>query len=576
MSSAVIADLWAIVTSAVVCRRLLFGDGYGLGRDMVFTPRQPLSLDALGLGSSAPRAVPVDGLLGLLTSLVDGTWVGRFAVFGVLAVAGCGAHRLGRCWGTPARVAMAGFAVWNPFVIERLALGQWSLLAGYAALPWLASAADRYLEERNLLRLGPVVAWLGLASITPTGGLTATALLVLLGLRRSGGFRLAGVALLLQLPWLLPGMFGAATLTSDPAGVGAFAVRTERPGGPLTTVLGLGGIWDAGSTPASRSGVLGYATTVVFVAALLVGWPVLRRTLGDVATRLAVLAGAAVVLALASSVPGVRGVVRWAVEEIPGAGLLRDSQKWLAPFALFVILSLGAVVQRVLNASSRVEILVVVTAVSVCAPLLLLPDALRTVDPTLTPSRYPPDFAAVARIVDGRGEMVTLPFTSYRRFSWSNGTAVADPASRWFDTDVVVSDALVVGDLQLAGEDTRAERVGAALRSGRLPREVLAENGVRWALVYRDAPGADGVVTKGLVSAYLGQYLDLYRVPGRIGVPPDTEPKTAVAWAVVSVDLLLLAALTAACLVAVAARRRTHGTRSDCYRELGTRRSGTP
>ena len=40
-----------------------------------------------------------------------------------------------------AAVAAAGLAVWNPYVAERLLLGQPPTLLGYAAMPWVALAA---------------------------------------------------------------------------------------------------------------------------------------------------------------------------------------------------------------------------------------------------------------------------------------------------------------------------------------------------------------------------------------------------------------------------------------------------
>ena len=147
--------------------------GYGLARDMVFTPRAPWTLDAIGMGTSLPRAVPLDVVLAMATSLVDGAVVFRVAIAGVLLLAGWGAHRLvaDLVPGAPvtARFVVAVAAVWNPYVVERLALGQWALLAGYAALWWLLPAVRRVLAGDR--RGWPaVVAWTWLGSLTPTGG----------------------------------------------------------------------------------------------------------------------------------------------------------------------------------------------------------------------------------------------------------------------------------------------------------------------------------------------------------------------------------------------------------------------
>ena len=118
--------------------------GYGLGHDMVFTPHQPLNADSVGLGSGSPRAVPLDALVALAGKLLGGMLTGRIALLAPLLAAGWGASRLLRLVhpgaSAPAVLAASSLAVWNPYLVERLALGQWALLWAYGALPWLVRA----------------------------------------------------------------------------------------------------------------------------------------------------------------------------------------------------------------------------------------------------------------------------------------------------------------------------------------------------------------------------------------------------------------------------------------------------
>jgi len=105
--------------------------GYGLGHDMVFTPHQPLNVGSIGLGSASPRAVPLDALVALAGRLFGGQLTGRIALAVPLLLAGWGMIRLVRACGgcrLPALLLAGGGAVWNPFAVERLALGQWALL----------------------------------------------------------------------------------------------------------------------------------------------------------------------------------------------------------------------------------------------------------------------------------------------------------------------------------------------------------------------------------------------------------------------------------------------------------------
>ena len=147
--SGLLAGCWVLALSVLLLwpQRLA---GYGLGHDMVFTPRQPLTWQSVGLGSTAPRAVPLDALVALASRLLDGAVLGRIALAVPLLLAGWGCARLLRPRSLPALLAVSGFAVWNPYVVERLALGQWALLWAYGALPWLvdrlagsSAAADR-------------------------------------------------------------------------------------------------------------------------------------------------------------------------------------------------------------------------------------------------------------------------------------------------------------------------------------------------------------------------------------------------------------------------------------------------
>src|SRR6266576_3686110 len=50
-----------------------------------------------------------------------------------------------------ARLAAGVFYTWNPFVAERLIIGQWALLLGYAGLPWALRAVTT----------GTVASWRG-------------------------------------------------------------------------------------------------------------------------------------------------------------------------------------------------------------------------------------------------------------------------------------------------------------------------------------------------------------------------------------------------------------------------------
>lgn len=98
-------------------------------RDMLVLDSPALSPSALGLGDLAARNVPQDGLLAVVGLLLPASWVARLLILagGVAGVVGAvwlarlvGGGRLGAC-------AAVTVVLWNPFVVERLLQGHWSL-----------------------------------------------------------------------------------------------------------------------------------------------------------------------------------------------------------------------------------------------------------------------------------------------------------------------------------------------------------------------------------------------------------------------------------------------------------------
>ncbi len=538
--------------------------GHGLARDLVFTPRAPWTLDAIGMGTSLPRAVPLDAVLAALTTVLDGAVVFRVAVAGVLLLAGWGAHRLLATVlpdvSTGARCVAAVAAVWNPYVVERLALGQWALLAGYAALWWLLPAVRRVLAGERSAWFA-VVTWAWLGSLTPTGG-AALVLVTAAGLLVARSRRAALVLLVTlaaQVPWVLAGVLGTAPATSDATGVDAFAARAERAGGVWATLLGTGGVWSPFQVPGSLTSWPGHLLTVLVLVVLAAGGlQVARRE-----PALALAAAVGIVLAGLAHVPGGADALSWSVAHVPGAGLLRDGQKWLLPYVVLVVAAAGCAAARAEAALRRrdADLGRLLPGALVLVPLVLMPDAAAQTWEVVRPVTYPTDLAEAVAVLDDSpdtGDAVTLPWTSYREFAWGNPVSAADPLPRWTRHPVVVSDVLVVDAGWVAGEDPRAHEVGAVVAEPDGPlAQSLAKLGVGWVLVYRDQPGATDLDTSGLTPTVEGADVALYRVPG-VDEEPAARPGGAAAVAAADVLWALtgLVALLGAAACTLRRRRR--------------------
>ena len=527
------ARLLALAVALLVTGPAL-APGFVLLRDMVFVPRQDLDLDALGLGGGLPRAVPVDGVMALLTAVVPGDLVQKAVLLAAVFFAVLGAARLVPS-GPDGRRGLAAVVAglvygWSPYVAERLLIGHWTLLLAYAALPWIARAALRLRagEPRALPRLVLAVAP---AALTPTGALLAAGVVLVLAGRRR--LPVAGAAaLVLSLPWIVAGALHPAGGASDPAGVAAFAARAEGWGGSLLALLGTGGIWNAGAVPAGRGSAVLPLVTLGLLALAVTGWTWRGAGRRDPGSRLLLLGACGVLLAVAGSVPGLREVLEAAVRTVPGAGLLRDGQKWIAWWALPLALGAGLGARRLADAvrdrglSGAAGL---VAAAAVLLPVIAVPDLVWGVGGRLQPVDYPDDWQRVRdALADdaGPGDVLVLPFGAYRAFDWNDDRPQLDPAARWLPRPTVTDDVLFVDGREVEGEDLRARAVAAAVDD---PGE-LAELGVGWVLVEHGTPGRavpDAVGALPLVVD--GSELDLHRVPdARPGPGPSLGRVTAV------------------------------------------------
>jgi hypothetical protein len=542
--------------------------GYSLVGDQVFVPDQSLLPWMLGLGAGLPRSVPQDAVVALLTGPVPG-WVWEtVALVGALVLLGTGVARLLRAAGTGTRCVGAVVAVWSSYVAERLLLGHWSLLLAVGVLPWALVAAEQV--RRGTPGAGARwLLWTGLASLTPTGGLlvlavSAPVLLWAGPVPRRRRVLVAVGGAVLQLPWLVPSLLHPASGTA--AGADVFALRPEGPWGSLLTALGTGGVWNVDAVPGSRATVLAPLATLVLLTLAWTGRRAVVSTLGrPVALTLTVASAVGLVVALVGAWEITRPITRWVVETVPGGGLVRDGQKWLVPWLLLLAVASALGARRAARAAARrwhdALLRRAVLVAVLLLPLATLPDLAWGAFGRLASVDYPPDWARARQVLaadPAPGDVVSLPWSTFRRFDWNLGRTVLDPAPRAMPRTVVTDTSLVVrreGELVVVpGDDPRSERIGAAIAAGRDLAPVLRAEGIGWALVAASPGPVD--LPANAVLVLDGDDLDLYRL-----APPEPPPAAVGTVAVLLGDAAAVAVLLGGVIVLV--RRRRAGHRSD-------------
>jgi hypothetical protein len=530
---------YALVLALLTTAPLL-APGYLLLRDAVSTPRSYLSDAALGLTDAAPRAVPQDFAIALASHVLDGGVVVKALLVAGLWLAGWGSARLAAELlpgsGMPGQFVAATVAIWNPYVAERLLQGHWSLLVGYGCLPWVAHSVVR-LRADGLGRSGffGLALWTALAGLTPTGlMMAATVALVCVAAPGAGRPRwlcattALGVALLCALPWLTASMLTnslSAYQASGAPGFAAFAARADPGLGTLGTLAGLGGIWNADAVPGSRSTIFALVATTILLGVVVTGIPAVASHRS--ALPLLVLAATAVTApALMATGPGM-AVLHAVVETVPGLGVLRDAQKWVAlAVPGYTVAAAGSVVTlRKWRAAS-------VGTVACIAILVALPDLAWGAWGKVSAVRYPPGWAAVAAAINADPRPVfVLPADSMRQFSWAGSAPVLDPLPRWVRANVLTTGDLSVSGHTVPGEGDRARRVQQLLLGG-ASADRVADDGIGWVVAQLGSRGEMGDAAKTLAAlpvVYRDGEIALYRVDGQAPGAPWSHRRAAVA-----------------------------------------------
>ena len=545
---------WSVLLALLLLGPAL-APGFVLTYDMVWVPDLALRPDALGTGSGLPRAVPSDAVVAVLDEVVPGMVLQKLVLLGSLVVGGLGAARLAPRDSQVGALAAVTLWQWNPFVAERLGLGHWPVLLGYAALPWLVGASRRWRTEGRAPAVLPLLVLV--ASLSASAGLATALVLLVLATRREAAqvSRVVAVAVAANAPWVVAGLLHAGAALSDPAGAAVFALADEGSlPGPLAA-LGLGGAWNSEVLPGSRAGAAAWVTTGLLVLLVVLGW---RRWWRRVGAR---EAGGLVVLWLVGwgtavltwAAPGAVGAL---AATVPGAGVVRDGARILVLCAplLVGVAAQGVVEVRALVARAWPGPVpglpglpglprFVVGAVLVVWPVTVLPDVAWGLGGRLEAVAYPASYERAAEAVAeaGPGDVLVLPLSSFRAPAWNDGRTVLDPAGRFLGRDHVASDELVVSGVVVAGEDPRVVQAREALAE---PDPVarssaLARIGVGVVVRDRTAPGgddADAVEVAG--SQLLAEDLVVTEVAGGPGGAEDREPAvpgaraaTAAGWA---------------------------------------------
>lgn len=506
----------------------LLSPGFILTLDMVFTPTLPM-----------PETITSSYIfragLHYLSLIMPADSVQKIMLFAILLLSGVGMHRL-MCRLQSARVHvhsgvvtagayMSGLLYMiNPFTYSRFMAGQYSVLLGYACLPFFIYALLQFIHKPSLKPALIVTVWMTSIAIVSIHTLGLIAIIAILmsvtavwfyraqpsHLKRLGVYS-AGIVVsfvVVSSYWLVPliqgqGVTATSIATFQTTDQSEFATEGDGVVSQLLHVLRLQGFWgernDMYMLPQDVFGLWPVFVIIIW-GLVIVGAVRAWRHQRPVAIVLitTIVIGAAL---------GAGIGISWLAEYIPLFAGYREPQKFVALIALAYAVCIGFAVPVILaRVRSRIVqgSIMAIFAVSVVG---LTPVMFRGFSGQLIPTQYPADWYAVNEIFrqdTGTYNVLSLPWHQYMSYNFT-GRVIANPTDQFFDASLIVSDDPELGSVTPAVFDSTKHDVTTRIlpqaAQSRTLGKTLAALHVKYILLIKDNDYED--------YAYLDHQMDI-------------------------------------------------------------------
>jgi hypothetical protein len=467
-----------------------FAGGRLILLDWSFGSTTPIvSSGLLGLNGGLTSGVASSLLVGLLNWLLGSvaTWLPILLFF---PIAFLGVSRLagGSIF---SRLAAGVLYTVNPFVFNRLYVGHFVLLIGYALLPFAVAAALR--SDLPMWRRAVRMAlwWSGLTALDPhfawIYGVVVVAVAVIalkVELRRS----------LLHLATNLPTRTGQASLT-------LYQTAGDPHLGLFANVAGLYGFWRAGPGPTLPKNMISGWPFLLLAMLLIVAtgvWAVLRRTNHTIVdgpsdhddvnvpgeldggsvvqgpplsvstepdhqVRLAgllLIAGVAGYL-LAMGDQGPTGFLfTWLYNHVPFFAVMREPQKFLMLLALAYAVFFGWGIEHLSTlvvSPKKIGTYAAAIGLGIFLPLAYTPTIFDGLNGQLALSDIPAAYQQANTLMGkGDGNILALPWHNYLEYPFTDGRVVAEVANGFFDRNVISGDNVESGKVESQSTSLRS------------------------------------------------------------------------------------------------------------------------
>ena len=444
----------------------LLGAGYILTLDMVFTPRLPLP-------DTVSASYLFRAALHVLNLFVPSEIIQKLVLFCILFFSGVGMHRLMQylrptkaeqteyeTWGT---YIAGGLYMINPFTYSRFMAGQYSVLLGYALLPFFVRALLSFLvrpKRRSVLALSGWTVAISIVSIHTIGlvlivAVLGTALYCWRYRRQHqqvkaitlGALATLGIVLVASSYWLVPLIQGESTTAEAVTRFGitdqqAFVTVGGSGLGRLANIIRLQGFWPEGqglyTLPQERLPGWGLVAIGVWILVGMGGMAMWRRWKRSEVALFALSALIAAILAMGS----IHGFL---TDTVPFFAGYREPHKFVGLVALAYALFAGQGAISLLHRykqRSRELSANLATSLLLILPVAFTPTMLWGFTGQLRTSHYPQDWFALNDFLTqdtSDFKTIFLPWHLYSHYGFA-GRLIANPAPDFFEKPMLVSD----------------------------------------------------------------------------------------------------------------------------------------
>ena len=374
-------------------------------------------------------------------------------------LAGIGIHRLAKRqrMTTASEVGAQLVFLFNPFVFERLGVGQVGVLLGYACLPFVLQAILEGPLAKGGSRFRAAAWWAGAAVLSVhylwIVGVVALAVVIQQRLRAKALIWLAvSVATVAVLSaYLVFAQLGQARPVAVTAvDLASYRTQGDPHIGLYGNVLGLYGFWRIGPNLPKQSihfwpFLLAVLLIVIAIGAVTGVRDTSRRPLAVV-----LLISGTLGFFLALGDQGLTGpIFRAMYDHLPLFNVMREPQKFSSLLALAYAVFFGWGVQSLVATVDQRVARIAVAVFLVLLPIDYTPTIFNGLDGQIKAVHVPASYEQANRLLGkGPGEVLALPWHQYLSFPFT-GRVIANPVPTLFDRNVIAGD-----DVELPGVAT--------------------------------------------------------------------------------------------------------------------------